>query len=196
MVVQDEEDEYRHDGSLNDKSEEEDPYDDVDMSENDEVANAQDDGERDDTTSNPSFEFKVRFNGQHYNLPAWSISIFPDCKIVVFNTAMVKEPTLLPKMNPVVRFAWQSYNANTKSLDDRAFTKDGLVEQLSMTWDKSDYMWYTTYVNIGPNEQFLKSIQSSQLTVYSVGHSMQVFVNGKSFGINISSYLHFILDQV
>jgi hypothetical protein len=56
----------------------------------------------------------------------------------------VKEPTLLPKMHPVVRFAWQSYNEDTNSLDDSAFTKDGLVEQLSMTWDKSDYLWYTT----------------------------------------------------
>jgi hypothetical protein len=47
-------------------------------------------------------------------------------------------------MHPVVRFAWQSYNEDTNSLDDSAFTKDGLVEQLSMTWDKSDYLWYTT----------------------------------------------------
>ena len=116
---------------------------------------------------------KVRFNGRHYDLPAWSISILPDCKTAVFNTAtvrgtltrkhfckpgmneptvlqanviivQVKEPTLLPKMHPVVRFAWQSYNEDTNSLDDRAFTKDGLVEQLSMTWDKTDYLWYTT----------------------------------------------------
>lgn len=56
----------------------------------------------------------------------------------------VKEPTLLPKMTPVLRFAWQSYSEDTNSLDDTAFTKDGLVEQLSLTWDKSDYLWYTT----------------------------------------------------
>lgn len=56
----------------------------------------------------------------------------------------VKEPTLLPKMTPVLQFAWQSYSEDTNSLDDSAFTKDGLVEQLSLTWDKSDYLWYTT----------------------------------------------------
>ncbi|XP_062223712.1 beta-galactosidase 4 [Phragmites australis] len=131
---------------------------------------------------------KVKFNGRHYDLPAWSISILPDCKTAVFNTATVKEPTLLPKMNPVVRFAWQSYSEDTNSLDDSAFTKDGLVEQLSMTWDKSDYLWYTTYVNIGGNEQFLKSGQWPQLTVYSAGHSMQVFVNGKSYGSVYGGY--------
>ncbi|KAF8691534.1 hypothetical protein HU200_040681 [Digitaria exilis] len=131
---------------------------------------------------------KVRFDGRHYNLPAWSISILPDCKTVVFNTATVKEPTVLPKMNPVLRFAWQSYSEDTNSLDDNAFTKDGLVEQLSLTWDKSDYLWYTTHVNIGANEQFLKSGQWPQLTVYSAGHSMQVFVNGRSYGSVYGGY--------
>uniref|UniRef100_A0ACD5Z5X0 Uncharacterized protein n=1 Tax=Avena sativa TaxID=4498 RepID=A0ACD5Z5X0_AVESA len=124
---------------------------------------------------------KVRFNGRHYDLPAWSISILPDCKTAVFNTATVKAPTLLPKMHPVVRFAWQSYSEDTNSLDDSAFTKDGLVEQLSMTWDKSDYLWYTTHVNIGPND-LPKNGQWPQLTIFSAGHSMQVFVNGKSYG--------------
>jgi beta-galactosidase len=57
----------------------------------------------------------------------------------------VKEPTLLPKMSPVMhRFAWQSYSEDTNSLDDSAFARDGLIEQLSLTWDKSDYLWYTT----------------------------------------------------
>ncbi|EES06516.1 beta-galactosidase 4 isoform X2 [Sorghum bicolor] len=131
---------------------------------------------------------KIRFDGRHYDLPAWSISILPDCKTAVFNTATVKEPTLLPKMNPVLHFAWQSYSEDTNSLDDSAFTRNGLVEQLSLTWDKSDYLWYTTHVSIGGNEQFLKSGQWPQLTVYSAGHSMQVFVNGRSYGSVYGGY--------
>lgn len=47
-------------------------------------------------------------------------------------------------MNPVGKFSWTSYGENTNSLDDNSFTKDGLYEQLSQTWDKSDYLWYTT----------------------------------------------------
>lgn len=31
----------------------------------------------------------VKFNGNSYLLPAWSVSILPDCKNVVFNTAKV-----------------------------------------------------------------------------------------------------------
>lgn len=34
---------------------------------------------------------RVTFNGRHYNLPPWSISILPDCKNVVFNTAKVSK---------------------------------------------------------------------------------------------------------
>ncbi|KAI3986833.1 hypothetical protein MKX01_039807, partial [Papaver californicum] len=29
----------------------------------------------------------VNFNGNSYHLPAWSVSILPDCKNVIFNTA-------------------------------------------------------------------------------------------------------------
>ncbi|CAM0910213.1 unnamed protein product [Alopecurus aequalis] len=131
---------------------------------------------------------RVVYNGRQYDLPAWSISILPDCKTAVFNTATVKEPSSPAKMNPAGGFAWQSYSEDTSSLDSSAFTKDGLVEQLSMTWDKSDYLWYTTYVNIDSSEQLLKSGQWPQLTINSAGHSVQVFVNGQSYGVAYGGY--------
>lgn len=34
---------------------------------------------------------RIMFNKMHYNLPPWSISILPDCKNVVFNTAKVSQ---------------------------------------------------------------------------------------------------------
>ncbi|TKW22719.1 hypothetical protein SEVIR_4G246300v4 [Setaria viridis] len=130
----------------------------------------------------------VVFNGRRYELPAWSISVLPDCKTAVFNTATVKEPSAPATMSPAGGFSWRSYSEATNSLDDRAFTKDGLVEQLSMTWDKSDYLWYTTYVNIDSSEQFLKSGKWPQLTIYSAGHALQVFVNGQSYGTAYGGY--------
>lgn len=33
---------------------------------------------------------KVSFGDMHYNLPPWSISILPDCKHTVYNTARVR----------------------------------------------------------------------------------------------------------
>lgn len=114
---------------------------------------------------------KVAFGNMHYNLPPWSISILPDCKNTVYNTARVSTRTLifLPqqhcealliltefhvkvgaqssrmKMTPVGRgFSWQSYNEETSSYDDSTFTATGLLEQINTTRDASDYLWYMT----------------------------------------------------
>lgn len=50
------------------------------------------------------------------------------------------------KMTPVNKgFAWQSYIEDTaSSYDENSFTKVGLREQINTTWDKTDYLWYTT----------------------------------------------------
>ncbi|XP_078432092.1 beta-galactosidase-like [Wolffia australiana] len=125
---------------------------------------------------------KVTFNGLQYVLPPWSISILPDCKNAVFNTAKVNAPVVQAKMTWAGGFDWMSYNEETSADQDRAFTKVGLVEQLNMTWDSTDYLWYTTEVDVGEGEPFLKSNQYPTLTVMSAGHSMHVFVNGQPAG--------------
>lgn len=43
---------------------------------------------------------RVMFNNVHYNLPPWSISILPDCRNVVFNTAKVRR-TLVVFKSPI-----------------------------------------------------------------------------------------------
>lgn len=48
------------------------------------------------------------------------------------------------KMQWVGGFSWKAYTEDTNSLNDNMFTKVGLLEQLNTTWDKSDYLWYTT----------------------------------------------------
>lgn len=40
--------------------------------------------------NDPSSAVRVTFNGFPYDLPAWSISVLPDCKTVTFNTAKVR----------------------------------------------------------------------------------------------------------
>ncbi|KAJ3691992.1 hypothetical protein LUZ60_012342 [Juncus effusus] len=131
---------------------------------------------------------RVMYNGHPYDLPAWSISILPDCKTAVFNTATVKEPTVYPKMSPVGGFKWTSFSEDWNALEDNAFTKNGLYEQISQTWDKSDYLWYTTYVNIAQNENFLKTGVWPYLSVDSAGHAMHVFVNGQLAGKSFGGY--------
>lgn len=50
------------------------------------------------------------------------------------------------KMTPVSKgFDWQSYSEDTSSAyDETSFTQVGLREQINTTWDRTDYLWYTT----------------------------------------------------
>lgn len=120
------------------------------------------------------------FNNMHYNLPPWSISILPDCRNVVFNTAKVwnnflafwfskcqdlrsigfgsawcfrlvfqvgvqtSQLEMVPTNSPML--VWESYNEDISAEDDSTatMTTSGLLEQINVTKDTSDYLWYIT----------------------------------------------------
>ncbi|XP_022966894.1 beta-galactosidase-like [Cucurbita maxima] len=125
----------------------------------------------------------VSFWNTQYHLPPWSISILPDCKSVVFNTAEVGVRSSNIQMTPVTSFGWQSYKEEivTPYAQD-TITKNGLVEQVHVTWDTTDYLWYMTDIKIDPSEGFLKSGEWPLLTIFSAGHALHVFINGQLFG--------------
>ncbi|KAB1218433.1 Beta-galactosidase 1 [Morella rubra] len=134
---------------------------------------------------NPSSFAKVAFSDLHYNLPPWSISILPDCKNTVYNSARVGAQSAQMKMTRVpVRggFSWEAYDEDTSSYDDISFTMVGLLEQINTTRDASDYLWYSTDVVIDANEEFLRSGKYPVLTVLSAGHALHVLINGQLSG--------------
>ncbi|XP_019177910.1 PREDICTED: beta-galactosidase 8-like isoform X2 [Ipomoea nil] len=133
----------------------------------------------------------VTFNGNSYLLPAWSVSILPDCKNVALNTAKINSVATIP------RFVSQSSKADTSGASlsgwswvnepvgissDKAFTKDGLVEQINTTADASDYLWYSLSIEIKGDEPFLQDGSQAVLHVQSLGHALHVFINGKLAG--------------
>ncbi|KAH1131901.1 hypothetical protein J1N35_003279 [Gossypium stocksii] len=130
------------------------------------------------------YSVKVKFGNGQYDLPRWSISILPDCKTAVFNTARIGAHNSKKAMVPVnSAFSWQSYNEQSPTADDREATvHNGLWEQIYLTRDGSDYLWYMTDVKIDPNEGFLKGGQGPILTVWSAGHALHVFINGQLSG--------------
>ncbi|XP_031252419.1 beta-galactosidase-like [Pistacia vera] len=130
-----------------------------------------------------TYSVKVNFRNMQYELPPWSISILPDCKTAVYNTARLGAQSSVKQMTPVNKFSWQSYiEESASSSDDKTFTTDGLWEQLNVTRDASDYLWYMTNVNIGSNEGFLKNGQDPLLNIWSAGHALHVFINGQLSG--------------
>ncbi|KAM0873147.1 hypothetical protein ACQ4PT_038264 [Festuca glaucescens] len=96
---------------------------------------------------NSNSDAKVVFDNEHYSLPPWSISILPDCKTVVFNTATVGVQTSQMQMwaDGASTMMWERYDEEVGSLAAApVLTTTGLLEQLNVTRDTSDYLWYIT----------------------------------------------------
>lgn len=129
---------------------------------------------------------KVTYFNMQYDLPPWSISILPDCKNAVYNTARTAANGVHLKMLPAGSgaFPWQSFNEQAPTSDDTdTLSMWGLHEQLNVTRDWSDYLWYLTDVNIPADEGFLKNGKDPIISITSAGHTLQVFVNGQPSGI-------------
>ncbi|KAL0553416.1 hypothetical protein IC582_007311 [Cucumis melo] len=134
----------------------------------------------------------VVFNNMRYILPPWSISILPNCKRVVFNTAQVGVHIARTQMLPTIsKLSWETYNEDTYSLGGSSrMTVAGLLEQINVTRDASDYLWYMTSVGISSSEAFLRGGQKPTLSVRSAGHAVHVFINGQFSGSAYGSREH------
>ncbi|XP_060960877.1 beta-galactosidase 1 isoform X2 [Cannabis sativa] len=132
----------------------------------------------------PNYFVNVTFRNRQYGLLPWSITILPDCQEPSFNTAMVVAPKFTVKMEPAKKFSWHSYTEKVPSTNDKSsFISTRLLEQLNVTKDASDYLWYTTEVNIRADDALLKNGNLPVLLhVLSAGHALQVFINGQLSG--------------
>ncbi|CAN0852626.1 Beta-galactosidase 6 [Linum grandiflorum] len=91
--------------------------------------------------------YMVHFKGNEYFLAAWSVSILPDCKNVAFNTAKVQRAFVSSYRNEVslaTLSSWSWYQEQVGIWGNDSFTKSALLEQISTTKDKSDFLWYST----------------------------------------------------
>ncbi|CAI9087581.1 OLC1v1021688C1 [Oldenlandia corymbosa var. corymbosa] len=151
----------------------------------------------------------VTFNGNSYFLPAWSVSILPDCRTVVFNTAKVTSQKTLevcdasPAMDTVMvrqsyldSSEWSWYEEKIGVCGNKSFVESGLLEQINTTKDTSDFLWYTTSININDDMEIHKPIEAS-LKISSLGHAAMVFVNKKpvGFGYGIHDGASFALNK-
>ncbi|BAT90603.1 hypothetical protein LR48_Vigan08g153200 [Vigna angularis] len=135
---------------------------------------------------------KVTFNGNSYHLPAWSVSILPDCKSVVLNTAKINSASVISS------FRTESLKEEVGSLDDSysgwswigepigiskadSFSKFGLLEQINTTGDRSDYLWYSLSIDLDTSTQAVLHIES-------LGHALRAFINGKLAGNGMGNH--------
>ncbi|MED6216476.1 hypothetical protein PIB30_008175 [Stylosanthes scabra] len=126
---------------------------------------------------------KVSFWNMQFDLPRWSISILPDCKTATYNTAWIAQSTPKKWTSVWSVFEWHSYIEYPPwATEQDAITGNGLWEQVGMTKDTTDYLWYMTDITIDQNEGFVKSGKWPVLNVNSAGHALQVFINGQHAG--------------
>ncbi|KAK4780301.1 hypothetical protein SAY87_016407 [Trapa incisa] len=100
----------------------------------------------------------IEFRNRTYNIPAWSVSILPDCKNVVLNTAMVKSQSsivsmkseaLMPsastseKQGPKA-LKWEVFVEKAGIWGKPDFIQNGLADHINTTKYTTDYLWYTT----------------------------------------------------
>ncbi|XP_016511915.1 beta-galactosidase 6-like [Nicotiana tabacum] len=144
-----------------------------------------------------SSDANVTFNGKSYFLPAWSVSILPDCKNVIFNTAKVISQKTTGSTafthntvtieNSLESGPWGWYKEKVGIWNNNSFAASRLVEQINTTKDTSDFLWYTTSINVEENTKKRKT-KELQLIIGSLGHAALVFVNKKPVGFGYGNH--------
>ncbi|KAJ0041463.1 hypothetical protein Pint_27446 [Pistacia integerrima] len=134
----------------------------------------------------------VEFRNASYNLPARSVSILPDCKNVVFNSAKVSSPTSRVEMVPdnLQATKWEIFKKKVGIWGQVDFMQNDLVDHVNTTKFASDYLWYNTRLSyfhddsiyVNEDEEFLKKGYLPTLQIESKGHALHVFVNGELQG--------------
>ncbi|KAM3352988.1 hypothetical protein ACQJBY_024266 [Aegilops geniculata] len=127
----------------------------------------------------------VSFRNRQYDLPAWSVSILPDCKNVVFNTAKVRSQTLMVDMVPETLQAskpdqWSIFTERIGIWDKNDFVRNEFVDHINTTKDSTDYLWHTTSFDVDKN--YPASGNHPILNIGSKGHAVHAFLNNMLIG--------------
>ncbi|KAH0917998.1 hypothetical protein HID58_025658, partial [Brassica napus] len=141
---------------------------------------------------NENSDATISFQGESYVVPAWSVTILPDCKNEAYNTAkittqtsmMVKKPNEAEDTPSTLKWSWRPENMDNFLLKGKGeSTQTQLFDQKVVTNDQSDYLWYMTTVKFKKRDPFVGKTMS--LRINSTAHVLHVFVNG-----NIIGYQH------
>ncbi|KAL9268149.1 Beta-galactosidase 3-like protein [Drosera capensis] len=154
-------------------------------------------------------EAVVVFRNISYNLPAWSVSILPDCKNVVFNTAKVGvhttivemapenlQPAIASPMKDFKALQWLVFEEKAGLWAEADFTITGFVDHINTTKDKTDYLWLTTSFFVDEKELSLKNASRPVLSIQSKGHAVHAFLNKElqGSGYGNGAVFNFTLD--
>ncbi|KAM3286597.1 beta-galactosidase 15 [Capsicum chacoense] len=146
------------------------------------------------SNANETTDATITYKGVKYHVPAWSVSILPDCKTEVYNTAKVNTQTsiMVKKSNEAesepasLQWSWRPERIDDTILLGRGQSSaNELLDQKAVN-DTSDYLWYMTNVDINNTDPIWSDDMS--LRVNGSGHVLHTYVNGKYLGSKWATY--------
>ncbi|XVE97866.1 hypothetical protein REPUB_Repub03eG0055600 [Reevesia pubescens] len=132
---------------------------------------------------------KVNFGGIDYFVPAWSVSVLPDCKKEAYNTAKVYAQTslLVNKANKAedeptsLKWVWKPELIESTVVQGKGdVSANKIIDQKDIANDASDYLWLMTSFELGKDDPILS--QNVTLRFNDSGHVVHAFVNGAYIG--------------
>ncbi|KAK9285037.1 hypothetical protein L1049_024221 [Liquidambar formosana] len=126
------------------------------------------------------------FRGAKYYLPPHSISILPDCKTAVYNTqTIVSQHSARNYHKSEVankNLQWEMSQEEIPIINDVPIKSRSPLELMTTTKDTTDYLWYTTSIELSQFDLPFRRDTAPVLTVANLGHAMIAFVNGEYVG--------------
>ncbi|XP_057767562.1 beta-galactosidase 15-like [Salvia miltiorrhiza] len=146
------------------------------------------------SNENSTSDATIHYKGVDYKIPAWSVSILPDCKKEVYNTAKVNTQTsvMVKKSDngenePIsLEWRWRPEELDTTVVYGKGHVSaTQLLDQKVMN-DVSDYLWYMTSVDLKKND--IMWSHNMSLRVNGTGHILHAYINGKYVGSKWGGY--------
>nr|GMC54665.1 beta-galactosidase 15-like [Ipomoea batatas] len=139
------------------------------------------------SNANETADATINYQGTDYKVPAWSVSILPDCKTEVYNTAKVNtQTTVMVKEGDkaadegsaaALRWSWRPEMVDDTILQGKGqFSANQILDQ-KVANDVSDYIWYMTSVNLDKDDPIWS--KDMRLRVNGTGQVLHVYANGK-----------------
>ncbi|KAJ8543368.1 hypothetical protein K7X08_005891 [Anisodus acutangulus] len=146
------------------------------------------------SNANETTDATITHEGVKYNVPAWSVSVLPDCKTEVFNTAKVNTQTsvMVKKSNDAesepssLQWSWRPERIDEAIVLGRGQSSAHELLDQKVVNDTSDYMWYMTNVYIGKNDPIWSDDMT--LRINGSGHVLHAYVNGQYLGSEWATY--------
>ncbi|XP_042495607.1 beta-galactosidase 11-like [Macadamia integrifolia] len=145
------------------------------------------------TNRDPRVPATTKFRDRDYYLPAHSISILPDCKTVVYNTQTIvsQHNARSFRVSEVANrnHHWQMSQEKVSTIIDATVRSTTPLELMNQTKDTSDYLWYTTSIELQNYDLPTRSDIVPVIQIASNGHALHAFVNGEYIGSGLGSHI-------